>query len=808
MHMYDGITVNHTPIKPEEDPDKALTNKYGSGTHSDAAIKVQAKSNFYMHGGKVSDCTALKAIILVDGESHVEIHGGTVCDNTVGGSNCGGAIYLSDKSSLVVDGNVVFENNKTHNRGGAIYLVDNSTANISGKTVFENNKAGSIGGAIYVQYSSLTVDGATFEGNSASLGGAILALGGSGPEKKATVQLKGCTFTGNSTTGGGAGGALYLQDTEMTLTDCTIENNTAGGGVFVTASDENLSKLALNRTNLIQNNTITDGAPCNLYLEVAGDSDTSKNQLTLNVGDTFGRSRIGVTMHTVDRDAPEESVPFTVGYGNKCGATHPGSYFFSDNPGYHVDWSEDNTEARLVKGQAVYKLELDETSLDFGRMPEGYETAPEAKKVTVTNTGNMPVTVTLPTVDGYEFVWEGSRDNEPKMLAVGESATFTVRPETGLPAGSHDKTVTLTVDKGIPPELSVLFSVTTPSSGDDDDKYFFAIQKVDAQDGHALNGATFELYQLDKNGKVVNRSVVTKTRQQGSKNGIALFSVSATQTRDGGSTWYCREITAPEGYVLDSTEHTIKAKDFSDSLSTAVRDAGTVQNHRGTTPSLLNGDDHFAYIIGSSDALVRPNDNITRAGVATIFFRLLKDSVRDANLLTSNTYTDVPDDYWANTAISTMTGLGIVQGHSATTFDPSAPITRAQFAAICARFDTGKTSGTQSFTDTKGHWAEKYIERAAELGWIRGFEDGTFRPNAYITRAQAVTMINRVLNRIPEDTGDLLPGMTVWADCKPGDWFYLAIQEATNSHDFKHKAGSYETWTRLTKDPDWTRYEN
>ena len=113
MQIYDGITVNHTPIKPEEDPDKALTNKYGSGTHSDAAIKVQAKSNFYMHGGKVSDCTALKAIILVDGESHVEIHGGTVCDNTVGGSNCGGAIYLSDKSSLVVDGNVVFENNKT-----------------------------------------------------------------------------------------------------------------------------------------------------------------------------------------------------------------------------------------------------------------------------------------------------------------------------------------------------------------------------------------------------------------------------------------------------------------------------------------------------------------------------------------------------------------------------------------------------------------------------------------------------------------------------------------------------------------------
>ena len=228
----------------------------------------------------------------------------------------------------------------------------------------------------------------------------------------------------------------------------------------------------------------------------------------------------------------------------------------------------------------------------------------------------------------------------------------------------------------------------------------------------------------------------------------------------------------------------------------------------GTTPDLLNDSDHFAYVIGYMDGNVRPYGLISRAETTTIFFRLLKDSVRDGNLLTSNTYTDVADDYWANTAISTMTGLGIVQGRSTTTFDPKAPITRAQFAAICARFDTGKSNGEQTFSDIQGHWAEKYIERAAELGWIKGFEDGTFRPDTYITRAQAMTMINRVLNRIPEDESDLLPGMNVWPDCNPGDWFYLAVQEATNSHDFEHKAGNYETWTKLMKNPDWTRYEN
>ena len=339
--------------------------------------------------------------------------------------------------------------------------------------------------------------------------------------------------------------------------------------------------------------------------------------------------------------------------------------------------------------------------------------------------------------------------------------------------------------------------------GDDDD--YFAIQKVDAQDGHALNGAKFELYQLDKNDRIVNRRVV-KTTQQGNKSGIALFSVDNKKSYDG--IWYYAEVSAPEGYVLDRTEYEINHKDFSDSLSAAIENADTVRNYRGTTPDLLNDSDHFAYVIGYMDGNVRPYGLISRAETTTIFFRLLKDSVRDGNLLTSNTYTDVPDDYWANTAISTMTGLGIVQGRSTTTFDPKAPITRAQFAAICARFDTGKSSGTQSFTDIKGHWAEKYIERAAELGWIKGFEDGSFRPDTYITRAQAMTMINRVLNRIPEDESDLLPGMNVWPDCNPGDWFYLAVQEATNSHDFEHKAGNYEIWTELTKNPDWTRYEN
>ena len=440
----------------------------------------------------------------------------------------------------------------------------------------------------------------------------------------------------------------------------------------------------------------------------------------------------------------------------------------------------------------------------------------KSKEAPAKNTAKLKLAVPTYTVTYDGNGADSGKTTDPTAYATGAKATV---KENNYTRGGYTFTGwnTKADGSGTPYKTGdwitmtgsvILYAQWTRNSshgGDDDDKYFFAIQKVDAQDGHALNGAKFELYQLDKNDRIVNRRVTT-TRQQSSKNGIALFSVDNKKSYDG--IWYYAEVSAPEGYVLDRTEYEINHKDFSNSLSTAVKYADTVRNYRGTTPDLLNDSDHFAYVIGYMDGNVRPYGLISRAETTTIFFRLLKDSVRDGNLLTSNTYTDVADDYWANTAISTMTGLGIVQGRSTTTFDPKAPITRAQFAAICARFDTGKSNGEQTFSDIQGHWAEKYIQRAAELGWIKGFEDGTFRPDTYITRAQAMTMINRVLNRIPEDESDLLPGMNVWPDCNPGDWFYLTVQEATNSHDFKHKAGSYETWTRLTKDPDWTRYEN
>lgn len=224
-------------------------------------------------------------------------------------------------------------------------------------------------------------------------------------------------------------------------------------------------------------------------------------------------------------------------------------------------------------------------------------------------------------------------------------------------------------------------------------------------------------------------------------------------------------------------------------------------------PDKLNGDDHFAYVIGYPDGKVHPEGNISRAETATIFFRLLKADIRDGNLTADNDFSDVSDGQWHNKAVSTMAKLGIVKGRRADSFDPDASITRAEFAAICARFNTKPVENSGSFSDISGHWAENEIERAAAFGWISGYPDGTFRPDARITCAEAMTMINRVLCRMPQSESDLLDSMVTWPDNKPSDWHYLAVQEATNSHDFDRQGEVGESWTKLTSVPDWTRYQ-
>lgn len=223
----------------------------------------------------------------------------------------------------------------------------------------------------------------------------------------------------------------------------------------------------------------------------------------------------------------------------------------------------------------------------------------------------------------------------------------------------------------------------------------------------------------------------------------------------------------------------------------------------------LNNTDHFAYIVGYGNGEVRPQNSITRAEVAAIFFRLLEDDVRDANYTRQNKFTDVSNDAWYCSAVSTLSAMGIISGYPDATFRPNASITRAEFAAIATRFDVNGDKTPASFNDIAGHWAKDEIAVAANNGWVNGYEDGSFRPQNKITRAETMSLVNRVLNRKPETAEDLLENMTKWTDnADTNAWYYLAVQEATNSHYYEYKEKSqYEKWTELRETRDWSELD-
>ena len=223
-------------------------------------------------------------------------------------------------------------------------------------------------------------------------------------------------------------------------------------------------------------------------------------------------------------------------------------------------------------------------------------------------------------------------------------------------------------------------------------------------------------------------------------------------------------------------------------------------------PEMLNGEDHYAYLLGYEDGTVRPNGSISRAEVATVLFRLLKDDVRMQNLTKDNAYSDVSDTAWYSTAVSTLSKMGVISGYPDGTFRPNAPITRAEFAAMIARFDETAKSADTPFTDISGHWAENAIGKAYGNGWVEGSSKTVFCPESNLTRAETATLLNRVLHRLPEKESDLLANQIVWPDNPETFWGYLAIQEATNSHEYERKAdGVHETQTAKRENRDWSK---
>ena len=286
------------------------------------------------------------------------------------------------------------------------------------------------------------------------------------------------------------------------------------------------------------------------------------------------------------------------------------------------------------------------------------------------------------------------------------------------------------------------------------------------------------------------------------------------------------KMVAGQTFNADVTENAIRISGYrvyGDSVKSITIGTGTneiifyyTRAYHPSTPSkpTLNTGDHYAYVMGYPDGTVRPNGSITRAEVSAILFRLLSDKTRDEYFTTESSFTDVKAGAWYNNSIATLEKAGvIVDTAKGGAFRPNEAITRAELAAMLAQFSDAKPVKGVKFSDVSAeHWAYEAIAIAAKMGWIEGYPDGTFRPDATITRAEMMTLVNRALERVPSDEDHLLSKrvMLTFPDCKSGDWFYIAVQEATNSHTYERAAtekNGDEQWTALRANRDWTLLE-
>ena len=464
--------------------------------------------------------------------------------------------------------------------------------------------------------------------------------------------------------------------------------------------------------------------------------------------------------------------------------------------------NKDNTQIHLYYYLDAWNDE-NNTLTGGDNIPDKYQAVVTYKVVGGTwkdkTTDDQVQVFTLKTKNEETGVWE---DVTPAPVLGDTIPTGMISSYSRTASQSWDKDITK--DTKVTESVTYTYTFTKGSSGggggSSSTHYYISLKKVDAQDGEALSGAKFGLY-LD------GKQIATATSD---RNGIVRFSMGSSNYRSltDKSNLYCQELTAPEGYKLSNEKIAVSKKDVSTSSSMSDKNAKTVKNSRSKTPSMLNGKDHFAYIVGYPDKTVHPQSSITRAEVATIFFRLLTEETRTANATKTNNYADVSSDKWYNQAVSTLSAMGIIKGDSRGNFNPNAPITRAEFAAIAARFDKTEDVAVASFGDVATHWAKPEISVAANNGWINGYTDGTFHPDSRITRAEAMAMINRVLQRLPESKADLLDGMIQWSDnADTSKWYYLAVQEATNSHYYELKANQHEKWTKLRENRDWTELE-
>ena len=775
-------------------------------------------------------------VIDVDGGSFT-MKGGTISDITASGTNFG-AVYIhkngTNNGTFSMEGGTISKFKSTNQYAGPVVVNDGSMTmqdgTIDGNTATEFNSAG---GVLVDNTSSFTMTGGTISNNAAKRGGGVLVrnkaeftmsngmisgnkarvdsdtiklpnAGGGGVfvEDKASFTMSGGTITANTTNGMGGGVATaVLNESDTTgggrfsMTGGTISENTAscGGGVYSWSGKD---QVVLERGNIVNNTAYRQGG--GVYVSHAPWAITIKNALvTKNTATIQGGGIWACPKGTVD-------------LGTDIAIFENRAEESADDAAFLLKWTDaySTSFTNQLYGGGIVTWYRD-TSISHGDPNYGAYGGP---RFDASNPGNP---VGLVSGDTKPYGLKAVVSEESKALA--ETAPLKITGNHAQRGGGIGTNGEVTVPGDLPGKTSVtVHKVWSGNNGNDPSTVTVNLVRTKNEKSQTIATVILSENSKDKDGNAWSYTF---------SNLDNTYTYTVTEDEVSGYRTSITKDTKPE--VKTDGEEIIPSNDLSFTI-TNTRKGGGSSGGGGTVtipddvPTGLDLKNHYGYIIGypvdyytgkpttdQTKKPVRPEGKITRAEVATIYFRMLTDENRAANWNQVSGFSDVKSSAWYNNAISTLTKAGILKGYEDGTFQPNGYITRAEFATIAIRFFSGVYEGEDLFPDIKGHWAEDYINNAANKGLVKGYEDGTFGPDRYITRAEAVTLVNRTLNRHPHNDG-LHKDMLVWPDnMDTSKWYYADMQEATNSHepDKNKTTADKEYWGKMLPIRDWEALE-
>lgn len=799
---------------------------------------IELKSGAILENNKAAQFGS--GILAINGVEITMEDGAVIRNNTNRNYELGGGILLGNGSTFTMNGGEISGN--TANGGGGVAIIGSTMVmnggKISNNSTYKTTGQGSYGAGVYVadyanasggdilfkpKPASFEMNGGKITGNKAlDYGGGILTFPQQGEKITININKNGEISENQVTKGSGGAIAAFFGVTELNVNGGTLTKNSAknyGGGVFLyQATNATISKGMIS-----ENKAYKGGGVCLYYNSAAKQTGGSIENNVANAGGGVCGGTYTMTGGVIkdnNNSLTEEARRSTRGDGVYVGTAFNlgGAAEISTNndvylekgareakEGRYINVISSYTGASTAKPIQIHSEDVTVEGAEIGTQLVQYTTGAggeaaaaqaDANGIFVPSwkmqkglvigqskaAGKTDWMTYVPSIK-IQYQWV-STDNPSDVTPPADDY---IRTGTAYTAKAQEATHQGYSFKGWFTDDACTLSYTDGTVLSTDTILYGKWEKIATPPSSGGGGSHVTKYYIlhyESNGGTKYEDEKYK------KNTVVILDKIPKRVGYTFTGWYADK---------ELTDKITSVKMTSDKTVYAGWQATDVPNY-------LNNENHFAYIVGYEDGTVRPNANISRAEVAAIFFRLLKDDVRDDNLTANSVFTDVAFGKWYNKSISTMAKIGIVKGRTANAFAPNAPITRAEFAAICSRFDRSNVEIKSDFNDISGHWAENEIRRAASLGWIQGYTDGSFKPDQNITRAEAASMINRMLHRLPETVDDLLDGMIQWPDNQPNDWYYINMQEATNSHDFKQKGEINEYWTKLTANPDWDRY--